>query len=230
MKKSIDSYYFVITLYLMEEDSRINQPSLQDQIYRDLRQKIMLGDLIPGSSLTFRGLADQFSVSMTPAREVLRRLAAEGALIVTNTGRFMTPVLNADRLEELTALRGLLEPEIAARALPRAHLTLIDRMQIINSRISQAVIQGDSNSYLRANLEFHRSLYLRAQAPLMLAMIENIWLQIGPTMRSLYEETTIKEAPTHHKLILAALKAADESSLRLMVRTDVTKGLRMLSN
>jgi hypothetical protein len=49
-------------------------------------------------------------------------------------------------------------------------------------------------------------------------------------MRSLYEEATIKEAPTHHKLILAALKAADESSLRLMVRTDVTKGLRMLSN
>ena len=64
----------------------------------------------------------------------------------------------------------------------------------------------------------------------MLALIENIWLQIGPTMRSLYEEATIKEAPTHHKLILAALKAADESSLRLMVRTDVTKGLRMLSN
>ena len=220
----------MITLYLMEEDSRINQPSLQDQIYRDLRQKIMLGDLTPGNSLTFRGLADQFSVSMTPAREVLRRLAAEGALIVTNTGRFMTPVLSADRLEELTALRGLLEPEIAARALPRAHLTLIDRMQIINSRISQAVIQGDSNSYLRANLEFHRSLYLRAQAPAMLALIENIWLQIGPTMRSLYEEVTIKEAPTHHKLILAALKAADESSLRLMVRTDVTKGLRMLSN
>jgi len=220
----------VITLYLMEEDSRINQPSLQDQIYRDLRQKIMLGDITPGNSLTFRGLADQFSVSMTPAREVLRRLAAEGALIVTNTGRFMTPVLSADRLEELTALRGLLEPEIAARALPRAHLTLIDRMQIINSRISQAVIQGDSNSYLRANLEFHRSLYLRAQAPAMLALIENIWLQIGPTMRSLYEEATIKEAPTHHKLILAALKAADESSLRLMVRTDVTKGLRMLSN
>ena len=202
----------------MEEDSRINQPSLQDQIYRDLRQKIMLGDITPGNSLTFRGLADQFSVSMTPAREVLRRLAAEGALIVTNTGRFMTPVLSADRLEELTALRGLLEPEIAARALPRAHLTLIDRMQIINSRISQAVIQGDSNSYLRA------------QAPAMLALIENIWLQIGPTMRSLYEEATIKEAPTHHKLILAALKAADESSLRLMVRTDVTKGLRMLSN
>ena len=172
----------------MIDDIKISEPSLQDKIYRELRQKIMFGDLKPGHSLTLRGLAELYDVSMTPAREVLRRLAAEGALIVTNTGRFMTPVLNNDRLEELTALRGLLEPEIAARALPRAHLALIYRMQLINSRIAQAVIQKEPISYVQANLEFHRSLYLRAQAPAMLALVENIWMQIGPTMRELYEK------------------------------------------
>ena len=139
---------------------------------------------------------------MTPAREVLRRLAAEGALIVTNTGRFMTPILSNDRLEELNALRGLLEPEIAARALPRAHLALVDRMQLINSRIAQAVIQKEPISYVQANLEFHRSLYLRAQAPAMLALVENIWLQIGPTMRVLYEKIGVLETPKHHVSIL----------------------------
>jgi DNA-binding GntR family transcriptional regulator len=174
-------------------------------------------------------VAESYEVSMTPAREVLRRLAAEGALIVTNTGRFMTPILSNDRLEELAALRGLLEPEIAARALPRAHLTLIDRLQLINSRISQAVIQKEPISYVQANLEFHRSLYLRAQAPAMLALVENIWLQIGPTMRSLYEKVGVNETPVHHLSILAALKSGNESELRLMVRTDVTKGLRMLT-
>ena len=100
----------------MAEEAKINEPSFQDRIYRELRQKIMLGDLTPGQSLTLRGVAESYEVSMTPAREVLRRLAAEGALIVTNTGRFMTPILSNDRLEELAALRGLLEPEIAARA------------------------------------------------------------------------------------------------------------------
>ena len=213
----------------MAEEAKINEPSFQDRIYRELRQKIMLGDLTPGQSLTLRGVAESYEVSMTPAREVLRRLAAEGALIVTNTGRFMTPILSNDRLEELAALRGLLEPEIAARALPRAHLTLIDRLQLINSRISQAVIQKEPISYVQANLEFHRSLYLRAQAPAMLALIENIWLQIGPTMRSLYEKVGVNETPVHHLSILAALKSGNESELRLMVRTDVTKGLRMLT-
>ncbi len=213
----------------MAEEAKINEPSFQDRIYRELRQKIMLGDLTPGQSLTLRGVAESYEVSMTPAREVLRRLAAEGALIVTNTGRFMTPILSNDRLEELAALRGLLEPEIAARALPRAHLTLIDRLQLINSRISQAVIQKEPISYVQANLEFHRSLYLRAQAPAMLALVENIWLQIGPTMRNLYEKVGVNETPVHHLSILAALKSGNESELRLMVRTDVTKGLRMLT-
>ena len=213
----------------MAEEAKINEPSFQDRIYRELRQKIMLGDLTPGQSLTLRGVAESYEVSMTPAREVLRRLAAEGALIVTNTGRFMTPILSNDRLEELAALRGLLEPEIAARALPRAHLTLIDRLQLINSRISQAVIQKEPISYVQANLEFHRSLYLRAQAPAMLALVENIWLQIGPTMRSLYEKVGVNETPVHHLSILSALKSGNESELRLMVRTDVTKGLRMLT-
>ena len=213
----------------MAEEAKINEPSFQDRIYRELRQKIMLGELIPGQSLTLRGVAESYEVSMTPAREVLRRLAAEGALIVTNTGRFMTPILSNDRLEELAALRGLLEPEIAARALPRAHLTLIDRLQLINSRISQAVIQKEPISYVQANLEFHRSLYLRAQAPAMLALVENIWLQIGPTMRNLYEKVGVNETPVHHLSILTALKSGNESELRLMVRTDVTKGLRMLT-
>ena len=213
----------------MAEEAKINEPSFQDRIYRELRQKIMLGDLTPGQSLTLRGVAESYEVSMTPAREVLRRLAAEGALIVTNTGRFMTPILSNDRLEELAALRGLLEPEIAARALPRAHLTLIDRLQLINSRISQAVIQKEPISYVQANLEFHRSLYLRAQAPAILALVENIWLQIGPTMRNLYEKVGVNETPVHHLSILSALKSGNESELRLMVRTDVTKGLRMLT-
>ena len=213
----------------MAEEAKINEPSFQDRIYRELRQKIMLGDLTPGQSLTLRGVAESYEVSMTPAREVLRRLAAEGALIVTNTGRFMTPILSNDRLEELAALRGLLEPEIAARALPRAHLTLIDRLQLINSRISQAVIQKEPISYVQANLEFHRSLYLRAQAPAILALVENIWLQIGPTMRNLYEKVGVNETPVHHMSILTALKSGNESELRLMVRTDVTKGLRMLT-
>ena len=106
----------------------------------------------------------------------------------------------------------------------------IERLQSINSDVSEAVAHRDAVRYIRTNLEFHRTLYLRAQAPAMLAMAETVWLQLGPTMRSLYGRLNRKEPPAHHRHIISALRAGDEPGLRLAVRTDVTQGLRMLKN
>lgn len=167
---------------------------------------------------------------MTPAREAIRRLVAEGALTLTSSGRVSTPELSNDRIEELAALRALIEVELASRALPRAHMALIDRLQTINNAVVDAASRRDAVGYIGANLDFHRALYLRAQAPAMLAMAETVWLQLGPTMRRLYGRLHRSEPPQFHRLILAALKAGDEPGLRLAVRSDVTQGLRHLTS
>ena len=200
-----------------------------ERLYRSLRQQVMHGEMDPGQSLTLRGLGRTFGVSMTPAREAVRRLVAEGALTLSSSGRISTPELTPERIEELAAIRALLEPEMAARALPRAHFALIERLAAINALNGEAAIKGDAVGYVRTNLEFHRTLYLRAQTPAMLAMCETVWLQLGPTMRAVYARVKRSEPPQHHRMILAALKAGDEPGLRLAVRTDVTQGLRHLA-
>ena len=204
-------------------------PAAHDRVYRQLRTRIMHGEIPPGQALTLRGVARDYEVSMTPVREAVRRLVAEGALTMSSSGRMGTPELSAERIEELAALRALIEVELASRALPRAHMALIERLQTINGAVSEAVAHRDAVSYIRTNLEFHRTLYLRAQAPAMLAMAETVWLQMGPTMRALYGRLRRTEPPHYHKLIIAALRAGDEPGLRLAVRTDVTQGLRMLA-
>jgi DNA-binding GntR family transcriptional regulator len=173
-----------------------------ERLYRTLRQQVMHGELDPGQSLTLRGLGKQFGVSMTPAREAVRRLVAEGALTLSSSGRISTPELTPERIEELAA---------------------------INLMNGEAAVRGDAVTYVRTNLEFHRTLYLRAQTPAMLAMCETVWLQLGPTMRAVYAKVKRREPPTHHRMILAALKAGDEPGLRLAVRTDVTQGPGVLS-
>jgi DNA-binding GntR family transcriptional regulator len=200
-----------------------------DRMYRALRAQVMHGELAPGQALTLRGLANSFGVSITPAREAARRLVAEGAFTLSSSGRLSTPELSPERIEELAAIRALLEPELASRALPRAHFALIERLKTINSANAEAVVKQDAVAYVRTNLEFHRTLYLRAQAPAMLAMTETVWLQLGPTMRALYARLRRNEPPQHHRTILAALKAGDEPGLRLAIRTDVTQGLRHLA-
>ena len=57
---------------------------------------------------------------------------AEGALTLSSSGRISTPELTPERIEELASIRALLEPEMAARALPRAHFALIERLAAIN--------------------------------------------------------------------------------------------------
>lgn len=205
-------------------------PAAHETLYRSLRSRIMLGEVPPGQALTLRGLAQEYHVSMTPVREAVRRLVAEGALAMSGSGRMATPELSDERIEELAAMRALIEPELAARALPRAHFALIDRLASVNGQIADAVERHDAVGYIRCNLDFHRMLYLRAQAPLMLAMLETIWLQLGPTMRALYGRVRRNEPPRHHRMILAALRAGDEPALRLAVRADVTHGLRHLTS
>lgn len=204
--------------------------SAHDRVYRGLRTRIMHGEIGPGQALTLRGIGKEFEVSMTPAREAVRRLVAEGALTLSTSGRVSTPELSNERIEELAALRSLIEVELASRAMPRAHMALIERLQTINGAISEAVAHKDAVAYIRTNLEFHRTLYLRAQAPAMLAMAETVWLQLGPTMRALYGRLRRTEPPHFHRLIIAALRAGDEPGLRLAVRSDVTQGLKMLAS
>lgn len=183
---------------------------------------------MPGQALTLRGIGHEFGVSMTPAREAVQRLVAEGALSMSASGRVTTPEPGSERIEELAALRTLIEVELASRALPRAHLALIERLQAINASLADRIRTHDAVGYIRTNLEFHRTLYLRAQAPAMLAVAETVWLQLGPTMRRLYGQLTRKALPPYHRMIIAALRAGDEPGLRLAVRSDVTQGLKML--
>jgi DNA-binding GntR family transcriptional regulator len=213
----------------MHKPVRPPETAAHERLYRALRVQIMHGELAPGQALTLRGLGKAHGLSMTPAREAVRRLVAEGALSLSASGRVGTPELSNDRIEELAMLRALIEPELASRAVPRAHMALIERLQAINMANAEAVVKQDPVGYIRTNLEFHRTLYLRAQAPAMLAIVETVWLQLGPPMRALYGRLRRSEAPPHHRIIIAALRAGDEPGLRLAVRTDVTQGLRHLA-
>jgi DNA-binding GntR family transcriptional regulator len=132
-------------------------PVAHDRVYRSLRSQIMNGEIGPGEAMTLRGIGRRFGVSMTPAREAIRRLVAEGALTLSSSGRVATPELSPDRIEELAAIRALLEPELASRALPRAHMALIERLQMINSANAEAAVKGNAPGYIRTNLEFHRT-------------------------------------------------------------------------
>ncbi|MDT8344457.1 MAG: GntR family transcriptional regulator [Thermohalobaculum sp.] len=212
----------------------MNAPRLDGQVpaheavYRALRAQILDGALAPGASLTLRGVAEGLGVSMTPAREAVRRLVAERALMMTDTGRVQVPLPDAAALDELFRARSLLEPELALRALPRADKALIADLRALDDRVEDRLAAGDAGGYVRANNAFHAALYARAQAPALMALVESVWLQTSPVMRRVYGRIGTGALVDYHEAALDALAARDAAALASAIRSDVEQGAALV--
>ncbi len=201
-----------------------DEPSvaIHEAVYRSLRSKIMFGEIEPGRVFSIRGLATEFKVSMTPIREATRRLVAEGALTMSNSGRISAPLNNSIRREELLSIRLLLEPELAVRAVPRVHSALIERLSLMKQLILKMIKTENSEGYIRTNIEFHKTLYLRAQAPAMLALLETVWLQSGPTMAVTVKKDLNKFSTSYHSDILSALRVGNRIDLVQSIKDTIS--------
>ena len=72
------------------------------------------------------------------------------------------------------------------------------------------------------NMEFHRTLYLRAQSPIMLSMLETVWLQLSPTIRFGLSENWNLLDKNEHDSILEALKKNHSENLSALIDKDIS--------
>src|SRR6056297_1231234 len=89
--------------------ARIDQSKLRETVYDALKGAFTRGEFAPGDVVSLRDLAGQLGCSMTPVREAVRRLVAEGALIDTPSRTLMVPPFDARRIHDLKAARLALE-------------------------------------------------------------------------------------------------------------------------
>lgn len=206
--------------------------------YARLREMVLFGELAPGASVTIEGLVARLGLGMTPVREAIRRLIAEGALQLLGNRRVCVPRLDLAALEDLGYARKAIETRLAAQALAGCDAGLIARLQVIDAQLDQAIAAGDIAGYLRHNYAFHFTLYARAASPVLEALAASLWLRIGPSLRVVCQGPDGPEgagargadgAPLHepdnHKRALAALAAGDEAGLAAAIRADITQGV-----
>lgn len=215
--------------------ARWRAPVVHEEVYERLRRAIIDGQLEPGRSLSVRTLGAQFSVSAMPAREAIRRLVALGALEVTPTRRITVSRMSPSKIEELTEARIPLETRLAVRALertirkPKAHAALIARLAKIDAHLDAAITAGDVAGYSKANSDFHFTLYKAAEAPVLLGVVEGLWLQIGPFMRVVVTQLGTSELVDQHKEAIDAFAAGDAAKLETAVRQDILEGMKKIS-
>jgi DNA-binding GntR family transcriptional regulator len=206
----------------------VGRVTVQERIYRQLRDGLIRGGFDAGAVFRIQDLADRMSVSTMPVREALGRLESEGALETMANRTVRVPPLSPGRAREIAEARALIEGELAARAV--AHLTVadFDRLDALTAEYEAA---PDTRTVADLNHSFHFLIYRRAAMPVLLPFVESLWMQAGPYVRAAarrHSPLTDASATLHHRGILAAARAGDPDRTAAELRADIGRAFAIL--
>lgn len=204
-------------------------PSLATQAHRRLKMRFMLGEMEPGRRLTYREVAHDLGISVTPAREAVFKLIAERVLEAGPNGTIVVPENNEAHCQELWRIRLLLEPHAAEIATAHVTANLIRKLEQTHSQMAQAKQDRRLSQALRHNLMFHFLIYREARSPIMLALIEDIWarsasyVQFFHTHHVNQRDASAAQGPHMHSTIIAGLRDGDAGRVRSGIARDLTE-------
>jgi len=207
--------------------ARLDPVTLRENAYFALRDAFTRGAFAPGDTVSLRNLADQLGVSMTPVREAVRRLVAEGALIDTPSRTLMVPAFNARRAADLMAARLSLEHLVLDQAMERMDAGGIAALAAI---LDRAPDRPAGLPDLVANHAFHFTLYRQSGSDILLPLIEALWLQYGAYLNLIINRPAdgqIAEHAHHHEIV-DALRVGNRAAAHAALEADITRSFGFL--
>jgi DNA-binding GntR family transcriptional regulator len=201
--------------------------TLADEVHNRLRGWLMTGELLPGQKLTLRSLAQEFGTSIMPVRDAVRRLTAEGGLQMfpnrTIRVNSPTPEKFAEILKIRCALEGL-ATETACRQMSATEL------RKVCERVTQFEKEGrkprpNTTVLSRINRDLHFGVYQAAKSPLLVDLIESLWVQVAPALSLSMRYTTRGvsqwESFEHHAKLADNLVRRDALKARQSIVSDI---------
>lgn len=206
--------------------ARIDQSKLRESVYEALREAFTRGAFAPGETVSLRTMAEQLGTSITPVREAVRRLVAEGALVDTPSRTLEVPPFDAERMRELKSARLALETLLLNEAMPNLKAHDIDTLEAIISAPRSSPHGPD----LKQNYDFHFTLYRHSGSRVILPLVEALWLQYGAFLNLVVREEIASEIPEHihHEEIIAALRGKDAGAARAALSIDIERSFQLL--
>jgi len=195
-----------------------------ETIYLRVKEMILFGEVVPGQPVTIHGLSETIGTGITPVREAIRRLSAEGALVTLENRRIAVPEMTADRLDQIALVRSTVEPELAMLAVKYCKNSDLDMLEQFDGQVDAAIQNGDIRSYLEANYKFHFALYDLADAGILRQIAETLWLRVGPSLRVVCGRFGTTNLVDHHRAATTALRAGDPAGVRRAIEQDIRQG------
>ena len=206
---------------------KIGRGNLSALVYEQLRAALMSGYYEPGQRLTLVDLADELGTSVTPVREAIFRLVADGALEMQRSQTISVPVLSQERISELKTIRILLEGEAASVAAQKATAREVREAARINDAFFTALRDGDPHQASEFNRAFHLAIVAMADMPILLTTVEMMWARMGALIHriNLGRKMLKNYGPEHeHYGVLKGLANRDSELARRSIQDDIKFG------
>lgn len=155
---------------------------MADQVFADIKEMILTGRIPPGQRITLRRLAEVVGTSPMPVRDAVSRLIAENALEMLPNRSIQVIFPSVERFQELVTIRSNVEGlavEVAAQRRTAKEMSSIRRYAEQFEKYAQGA-KPDPREAMLANRKLHFSIYSAARMPLLVRIIEGLWLQVGP--------------------------------------------------
>ena len=205
----------------------LKRQTLSADVYEQFKELLISGRMMPGEQISLRGMAEGLGVSVMPVREAVQRLTAEQALELTPNRSLRVPQMSVSQFREITSIRKNLEGLAAATAAQS--LSDEDTQKIVmwhESFVREMKNETpDGARLISLNKELHFAIYRGAKMPVMMQLIEALWLRIGPIlnydMRSGPVRVNQRTALTHHASMVESILKKDVEGARQALEADI---------
>jgi DNA-binding GntR family transcriptional regulator len=184
----------------------------RDRIAVELRRMISEGELPRGSRIQQDVLAAMFDTSITPVREALRLLEAEGVLVGEPHKGVRVADADFEQVKTVYMLRRLVEPYAMQRAARRLSPRDIDLAERLVAEMEQAAAEGDRARLTATNHRFHFLFYANCGNDGLAEEIDQLWRKFPWDVLQVLDDRA-DEASNEHRAMLAAARLGDGDAL-----------------
>jgi DNA-binding GntR family transcriptional regulator len=204
------------------------RPQLSDDVARYVRRRIFNGEFAAGEYLRLDQLAAELGISVTPIREALLNLRAEGLLVQHPRRGFMVLEVTARDIVDVAEVQAFIGGELAARAAELITDDQLDALRAVQDELERAYRQTDLERTVRLNHDFHRTINVAADSPKLTQFMSGITRyapeSVFPTLHG-WPEQSVKD----HRAVIAAFERRDAEAARRAMAEHFTIGVAPLT-
>jgi DNA-binding GntR family transcriptional regulator len=195
----------------------------EEQVADFLREGILSGQFPRGARLKQLEIAEMLKTSITPVREALKLLEAEGYITGGSYKGATVVPFDVSGSSEILNLRVLLEAQLVRGAVDKLRTEDIDKLRSLAAEFEAAAKAGDSSAARAINYRFHRRIYDIAEMPQTMHFVQILWARYPFDLINRIGGRAERAALEHAEL-LNQMIAGDVTGATLTTRRHIESG------